>query len=195
MQESIRLAAADPPLRILEIGPGRGEFLFHLAKLYPHAELTAVEMKKRRFLNLVKRAQAQNQNERTGGLTLFCGDARDILPTSIPPQSQDEIHIQFPDPWPKRRHGKHRLMNPDSLAAFAAALKPGGSLYFATDVEWYAQDVAKLFKKSPHFIAHGDEAIQTTPTPLFASYFAEKWRKLGRAFYYQAYKRTDCVFA
>lgn len=168
--------------KILEIGPGRGDFLWHLCTNYPAHQVIAIETKRRRFMKLSLNAAKRDITN----LLLLCGDAREVVPKFIQPQRLDAIHIQFPDPWPKKRHAKHRLMQASSVALFYDVLKPKGELHFTTDVEWYAHDVADLFR------AHGQwtsqftpDPVQTTPLPQFNSYFATKWQKLGRTFYYQ----------
>lgn len=172
---------------IFEIGPGYGEFLFHLAEENPDAKVIGVEAKKRRFFKLVTRARAQE----TPNLTLLCAEAEEVLEHLVEEGGLSEIHIQFPDPWPKRRHAKNRLMCEESLALFSKTLALGGRLFFTTDVNWYALDVAALFAKNLNFTpADPPSPIKTTPLPQFATYFSEKWRKEGRTFYYLEYQRV-----
>ena len=97
---------------IVEVGPGRGDFLFHLAENNPEAQVYGIELKTLRFYKLVERRDARGLSN----ITLLKGDARIGLPEMFGSDHVDELHIQFPDPWPKRRHEDCRLVN-DAFAA------------------------------------------------------------------------------
>ena len=177
--------------QILEIGPGRGDFLWQLCATRPHHQIIAIETKRRRFEKL----WANSQKREITTILLFCGDAREVVSEAIAPTSLDEIHIQFPDPWPKKRHAKHRLMQTTSLDCFLSKLKAGGELHFTTDVAWYAQDVAALFAaRTDCESLFSPTPVQTTPVAQFNSFFADKWQKEGRTFYYQIWKKRESKF-
>ena len=80
---------------------------------------------------------------------LHGGDAREVL-GQLPDASLSRIFILFPDPWPKARHHKRRLIQPDTVAGLARVLKPGGALRFATDWADYANTALETFLASPH---------------------------------------------
>lgn len=120
---------------ILEIGPGRGDFLFALAAACRDRQIAAVEMGGKRYYKLVRQVEAR-------GLTnvlLINGDARLVVPQCVPRMSLSAVYVWFPDPWPKRRHAFHRLLTQDFLDCLAACLKPGGVLTVRTDVRAYAE--------------------------------------------------------
>lgn len=168
---------------IIEIGPGRGDFLFHLAQNNPGRTVVGIEIKHRRFQKLVERV------ERLGlkNICLVLADARAALPAIFKKNHAHEIHILFPDPWPKRRHKKNRLLCADFLIQCADVLKKNSHLYFTTDFEEYAKDVSKEILSVKQFKSCYDPAIKNHSDESFETYFAKKWKILGRNFYYQKY--------
>jgi tRNA (guanine-N7-)-methyltransferase len=116
----------DRPVEI-EIGPGRGDVLATFAAAYPGVNFFGIEAQPW----YAERAQA-----RAGlpNVRVVAGDARCIVEHLVPPRSVQAFHVYFPDPWPKRRHGRRRLFSPRFAAALARALQPGGVAYVATDL-------------------------------------------------------------
>ena len=101
------------------------------------------------FLNGVASALRHIDERGLTNVRLHQGDAREVL-QQLPDASLTRIFILFPDPWPKARHHKRRLVQPDTVAEFARVLRPGGSLRFATDVADYANRALETFLGSPH---------------------------------------------
>lgn len=167
-------------LRIVEIGPGRGDFLFHLAHTQPDAHVIGIEIKHTRFVKLLRRRGTFTN------LTLLCGDARLVLPMLAAAQPVDTLYINFPDPWPKRKHQHHRLMQPAFVTTCLAALAPGGQISFTTDSREYAQAVATLFARTPAQNLY-PQPIVTEHADAYPTYFAQKWHAMGRTIYYQCY--------
>jgi tRNA (guanine-N7-)-methyltransferase len=77
-------------------------------------------------------------------LALLRGDAVALLRERVPPGSLDAVRIYFPDPWPKRKHRKRRLVQPDVVALIASRLRPGGTLHLATDWDDYATQMRSV---------------------------------------------------
>jgi tRNA (guanine-N7-)-methyltransferase len=117
----------------LEIGFGGGEHLATQAERRPDALMIGVEP----FLNGVASALRHIDERGLENVRIVQGDARDIV-GRLPDSSLDRVVILFPDPWPKTRHHKRRLMQPDFIADLARATRPGGRLGFATDWRDYA---------------------------------------------------------
>jgi len=119
----------------LEIGFGGGEHLAAQAARRPDVLMIGAEP----FLNGVASALRHIDEQGLGNVRLHDGDARDLL-ARLPAASLDRIFVLFPDPWPKARHHKRRLIQADIAAEFARLLKPGGRLRFASDwadyVDW-----------------------------------------------------------
>lgn len=122
---------------VLEIGSGMGETTAQLAAAQPAANYLAVEVYKPGLAQLLLRAQGLGLTN----LRLLRGDAIVLFRDHIRPGSLSEVRIFFPDPWPKKRHHKRRLVQPDSVRLFASRLSDGGVLHLATDWEHYAEQM------------------------------------------------------
>ena len=172
---------------IVEVGPGRGDFLFHLARTNPQAKVVGIEIKRKRTDKLIRRI------ERFGftNICLIQDDARQALPRFFPDGTVDEIHFNFPDPWPKNRHAKKRAVNQAFLEECARVLKPGGTISIATDHEPYASDIAQSASRVAGLISCYPEVIEVNTPQAFPTFFALKWRDQGRRITYQKYKRAD----
>ena len=118
----------------LEIGFGGGEHLIGQAALHPDVGILAAEP----FLDGVAKALAGLEERKLTNIRMRRGDAR-LLVDQLAPASIARVFILFPDPWPKARHRKRRIVLPDFLAELARILQPGGSFRFATDWADYAE--------------------------------------------------------
>lgn len=118
----------------LEIGFGGGEHLTGQAEIHPHVGFLAAEP----FLDGVAKALTGIQERGLANIRMRRGDAR-LLVDQLVANSVDRVFILFPDPWPKTRHRKRRLIQPDFVGALARIVKPGGQLRFATDWADYAE--------------------------------------------------------
>ncbi|HTO97497.1 MAG TPA: tRNA (guanosine(46)-N7)-methyltransferase TrmB [Myxococcales bacterium] len=120
----------------LEVGPGRGAFALDHAARHPEIDLVAIESR-RSDCELI-RARAARRGLRN--LMILQGDAKLLLARLFPPGSLSAVHVQFPDPWWKRRHHKRRMVDADFAVQMRRLLAPGGSVDFRTDVEAYARE-------------------------------------------------------
>lgn len=171
---------------IVEIGPGRGDFLFHLARENSQALVCGIELMHERFEKLISRRDRQELEN----IWLLHGDARRVLP-EVFSTGVHEIHIHFSDPWPKRKHHKHRLMQPPFIAACAKSLLPGGHLYFTTDWADYSEWTAKRMATVSDLQSVYDPVIQINRDDIFPSYFCQKWIAQGRVIQSQKYLRLS----
>ncbi|MEJ0058579.1 MAG: tRNA (guanosine(46)-N7)-methyltransferase TrmB [Terricaulis sp.] len=130
----------------LEIGFGGGEHLVAQAAAHPDHRFIGVEP----FLNGVGSCLRHIEEAGAQNVRLHHGDARDVI-ARLPDASLDRIYILFPDPWPKVRHWKRRLIQRDFIAELARVLKPGGDVRFATDWAHYAAWTLELFTHAPSF--------------------------------------------
>jgi tRNA (guanine-N7-)-methyltransferase len=131
---------------ILEIGFGGGEHLVAQAQAQPHAHFIGVEP----FLNGVASCLRHIEEGGVTNVRLHMGDAREVI-ARLPDASLDLVAILFPDPWPKARHWKRRLIQHEFLDALARVLKPGGEVRFATDWAHYAAWTLELFTRDQRF--------------------------------------------
>jgi tRNA (guanine-N7-)-methyltransferase len=130
---------------VLEIGCGSGVSTLAMAQQEPHLDFIAVEVYKRglaQLLSAIDRAGVSN-------IRLIRGDGVDVLEHLLGPESLIGVRVFFPDPWPKARHHKRRLLQPATVALIADRLKPGGVLHVATDHAGYAEFIAETGDAEP----------------------------------------------
>lgn len=132
---------------VLEIGFGGGEHLVTQAAAHPDTRFIGVEP----FLNGVASCLRHIEESGVTNVCLHHGDARDVL-ARLPAASLDLVYILFPDPWPKKRHWKRRLIQPSFIAELARVLKAGAEVRFVTDWANYAAWTLELFTRDPHFV-------------------------------------------
>lgn len=132
---------------VLEIGFGGGEHLAAQAAARPELRFIGVEP----FLNGVASCLRHIEESGVQNVRLHLGDARDVM-VRLPDASLDLCYILFPDPWPKLRHHKRRLIQPALLDELARVLKPGAEVRFATDWANYAEHALVFFTRDPRFV-------------------------------------------
>lgn len=123
---------------ILEIGSGTGTSTVAMAQTEPEIDVIAVEVYKR---GLAQMLSAIDREDITN-IRLIRGDGLDVLEHLLGPDSLTGVRVFFPDPWPKARHHKRRLLQPATIALIADRLRPGGVLHAATDDAGYAEQIA-----------------------------------------------------
>lgn len=132
-------------LVVLEIGCGTGTSTAAMAEEEPHVNVVAVEVYRKglaQLLGAVDREQITN-------IRLIRGDGLDVLEHMFGPESLTGVRVFFPDPWPKSRHHKRRLLQPGTVALIADRLERGGILHVATDHEGYAEQIAEVGDAEP----------------------------------------------
>lgn len=134
-----RLFGRSAPLT-LEIGFGNGEHLFERAVASPERDFLGIEVHRPGVGHLLL---AAGKAELTN-LRVIAHDAVDVLQHQIPPASLDEVQLLFPDPWPKARHHKRRLVQPEFASLVATRLGAGGRFHLATDWEPYAEEMLEV---------------------------------------------------
>jgi tRNA (guanine-N7-)-methyltransferase len=130
---------------VLEIGSGMGETTASIAKERPDTDFIAVEVHAPGVGSLLKLVD----KEQLGNLRVIRHDAIEVLEHMIPDASLAGIHLFFPDPWPKKRHHKRRLVQPAFAALAARKLAPGAYLHAATDWEDYAAQIGEVLSGAP----------------------------------------------
>ncbi|MFI2337987.1 tRNA (guanosine(46)-N7)-methyltransferase TrmB [Nocardia rhamnosiphila] len=133
---------------VIEIGCGTGTATAAMALAEPHLNLIGIEVYQPGLAQLVQRVE----REEIGNIRLLRGDAVDVLENMIAPGSLTGVRVFFPDPWPKARHHKRRLLQPATLALVADRLRPGGILHVATDHAGYAEHIAEVGATEPLLI-------------------------------------------
>ena len=133
--------------RILEIGFGMGEATAILAKEFPETAFLAVEVHRPGVGKLCARLEENGSKN----VRILQSDVFDVINVQLADSSLDGVHIFFPDPWPKKRHVKRRLITPEFLNLIYPKIKPGGFMHVATDWVPYAEFVMKSFAQVPSF--------------------------------------------
>tara|TARA_Y100001970_G_C14247977_1_gene869664 strand:- start:3738 stop:4334 length:597 start_codon:yes stop_codon:yes gene_type:complete len=128
----------------LDIGCGDGEFVTELAEKYPKKYFVGIEIKYGRIIKCLKKAKL-NKNH---NLRYMLADASIMLNQIIPPNSINKIFINNPDPWPKEKHEKNRILNSMFFTVLHKALKRRGFLYIKTDDRGYKSFIEKQISKS-----------------------------------------------
>jgi tRNA (guanine-N(7)-)-methyltransferase len=172
---------------ILEIGFGYGQFLLHLARTNPDAHVIGVEISNRCL------STVEGKIERFGlaNVRVIRSTAETALHHLFEPESLTQIHINFPDPWFKTRHGHRRLMQRDTLDAIVSRLAPGGLLYLATDIIEYAEMSHALLTDTPGLANRLPTPWTESPLPeRVVTKYESKARHEGRACYYFTYCRN-----
>ena len=142
--DPVALFGREAPL-VFEIGFGMGETTVAMASADPSRDIIAVDVHTPGAGSLLRALDAQSlTNVRVG-----VGDALEVLRGMVPYDSLDEIRIFFPDPWPKTKHFKRRLVTADFAALAVSRLKPGGVLHVATDWGPYAEQVLDVVAAEP----------------------------------------------
>lgn len=181
-----RLFGQDCPLHF-EIGFGAGEHLAYRADLLPDHGFVGCEP----FLNGVVGALGAVRDGALTNVRLHMGDALEVL-DRVPDGALSFLYLLHPDPWPKARHAKRRMMNDGPVRMFAAKLKPGGELRFGTDHPVYLRHALMVMRR------HGDlfewlcdtpADFQRRPGGSIETRYEAKARRLGHEVWYFRYRR------
>ena len=148
---------------VLEIGFGMGEATALIARDFPNTGFLAVEVHKPGIGKLMARVEELALSN----IRIIEGDAHPIITTMIPDKSVDGVHLFFPDPWPKKRHNKRRIVNAEFLALIHPKIKDGGFFHIATDWVPYAEYIEEVFAASPLFTGGVVERPEWRPVTRF----------------------------
>jgi tRNA (guanine-N7-)-methyltransferase len=173
--------------RMLEIGFGAGEALLAFSQAHPELDCIGVEVHKPGVGHLLLEAN----NAGLTNLRIICHDAVDVLQQQLAPGSIQLIHVFFPDPWPKKRHHKRRLIQPPLVELLARVLAIGGTLRLATDWEPYAMHMREVIDASPSFRNDSTDSgfvSRTDERPL--TRFERRGQRLGHGVWDLSYRRV-----
>lgn len=170
--------------KILEIGFGMGETTAAIAAVQPENDYLGVEVHAPGVGALLKRIDA-------GGITnirIIRHDAVAVLENMIPPGSLAGAHVFFPDPWPKKKHNKRRLVQPPFIALLASRIAPGGHLHLATDWEQYAEQMLAVLSAEP-LIGNTAQSYADRPQSRPLTKFENRGLKLGHGVWDLVFRR------
>lgn len=171
----------------LEIGCGIGDFMQELAASQPQTNFLAIDIYNQGCLKTCRRAdEAGLDNVRVMRI-----EARHLIARYLDPAALSAIYINCPDPWPKKRHRERRLMNADFLAMLRFALRPGGDLFFVTDVQDYAEQVPPLATRDSGFTNLTATGYTTELPPGYpVSKYMRRFLQQGQPVHYVQLRRT-----
>ena len=170
---------------IVEIGFGMGETTARIAAAHPEVDYLAIEVHTPGVGSLLRQLHQQGcENVR-----VIQHDAVEVLREMLPPASVAGVHIFFPDPWPKKRHHKRRLVQPEFAALVATRLAPGGYVHVATDWEDYAVQVLAVLQDTPG-LANTSEGFAPRPEWRPETKFERRGLELGHGVWDVVFKRA-----
>ena len=174
----------------IEYCSGNGTWILEKAKVHPEWNWVAVEKRFARVKQIYSKRQVYGLNN----LFIVCGEALNFTRQYVDKESFEGAYINFPDPWPKGRHAKHRLFQAHFILELARVLKRDARLTVVTDHSDYASNIAsqmlchsewKSVFPSPYYITEWEGEYGT-------SFFAALWQKLGRTIHYLQYRKASC---
>lgn len=173
----------------LEYCSGNGQWIFDKAKKDPNNVWIAVE----RRMDRAKLIYAKMIRHNISNLFLVLGDAQPFTKYYVDKDSIDQIFINFPDPWPKKKHAKNRLMKKEFIQDMAHILKDSGRLTFVTDDKPYLEETTELLLKDVSWIPAFEKPYYINELEEFgSSFFSTLFTQKGEAIHYlQFIKRYD----
>jgi len=172
--------------RVLEIGFGMGDTTAEIAAAHPGSDYLGVEVHTPGVGSLLNRIAALG----LANVRVIQHDAVEVLERMIAPGALDGVHVFFPDPWPKKRHHKRRLLQPPLVALLASRMKPGGYFHVATDWEDYASQILEVLSAEP-LLANTVNGFAPRPAYRPLTKFENRGLKLGHRVWDVIFRRGD----
>jgi len=170
----------------LEIGFGVGNFIIEMGIREPYENFIGIDFYHKGIRKVITRiAKYEICNAR-----IVYGDAREKIPFLFSSEQLNRVYINFPDPWPKKRHHKRRLIKPPFIKILAEKLKKGGEIHIATDHEAYAMEILEFFEKEEALKNKngiGTFLFQKEGTPK--SKYEKKFINAGERIFYLEFKK------
>ncbi len=173
-----------PAPRIVEIGFGMGETSAAIAAAHPENDYLGIEVHTPGVGSLCKLVAEMN----LGNLRIVQHDAVEVLRDMLAPASLAGVHLFFPDPWPKKRHHKRRLLQPAFLSLLASRLQPGGTIHCATDWQEYAEQMLAVLSAEP-LLANTAAAYAPRPDYRPQTKFEQRGLRLGHGVWDLVFRR------
>ncbi|MFZ5592755.1 MAG: tRNA (guanosine(46)-N7)-methyltransferase TrmB [Pseudomonadota bacterium] len=176
--------------RHLEIGFGMGDALCAMAQAHPEHDYLGIEVHRPGVGSLMQKAHALGLSN----VRVISADAVEVLEQMIPDAVLDAAYLFFPDPWPKRRHHKRRILTPVFAALIGRKLKPGGRFHMATDWKDYARQMMEVMSAAPGF-ANAVGPGQFSPRPEYRplTKFERRGQRLGHGIWDLVFVREGLI--
>lgn len=175
----------DRPISI-EFCSGNGDWIIEKAKKSPDSLWVAVEMQFER----VRKIWSKMRNQGVENLLIVCGEALTFAKYYLNEHSVDEIYVNFPDPWPKDRHAKHRLIQKPFADELSRIVKERGKATYATDDAPYSRQMIQVMLDHPKWKSSLNKPYYEKNWQDYGeSWFKNLWKEKGRDFYYMVFNR------
>ncbi len=172
---------------VLEIGFGRADLILELAQAHPERRFLGVEVSRKRVEKSARRVAKRGLRN----VKLVHAPAEYLLERVLPEASIAECWINCPDPWPKKRHHRRRLVTREFALGMARAMEPGGVLHISTDHRGYAEWIHEVMSKAPGFQnLHAPAAMSTRRPARPETAYEAEWIAEGRNIAYFDYVRA-----
>ncbi|MEO5694437.1 MAG: tRNA (guanosine(46)-N7)-methyltransferase TrmB [Usitatibacter sp.] len=169
---------------VVEIGSGMGETTARIARENPGTDYLAVEVHAPGVGALLKQVEENGSTN----VRVAQHDAVEVMREMIPPASLAGMHVFFPDPWPKKRHHKRRLLHPDFVALATSRIAPGGYFHVATDWQEYAEEVLAVMQQTAS-LTNAADGFAPRPQTRPETKFERRGLKLGHGVWDLVFKR------
>jgi len=172
----------------LEIGFGMGDALLEMAATHPERDYLGIDVHRPGIGHVL----LQIEKQQLSNVRIICADAVEVLQQRLPSHSLATVYLFFPDPWPKKRHQKRRLIQPAFIELLAKFLKIDGYVYLATDWADYAQQMLQVLEMNPHFVnCAGSGCFAPRPADRPLTKFEQRGQRLGHEVWDLCYQRQN----
>lgn len=187
--ESEEIFGNSNPVNV-EYCSGNGQWIIDKAKQHPEQNWVAVEIR----FDRVRKIWSKLMNEELKNLLIVCGEAKLSTHHYLPTDSVHAAFVNFPDPWPKDRHAKHRLIQKEFVQEVQRILKPESTFTLVTDDAPYSEQMMEEIAKVEGFGSiYGEQGFVTERSDYGTSYFEELWRSKGETIRYHEYKKEAAL--
>jgi tRNA (guanine-N7-)-methyltransferase len=174
----------------VEYCSGNGAWIASKAVANPNLNWIAVEQKFERS----RKIWSKIKNLKLSNLVVICGEAFKATKHYFQPTSVQEIYINFPDPWPKNRHAKHRIIQKSFVDEVWRILNPDGKMTIVTDDVDYSSEIIKVLNNHSQLISSFPDPFFTHELPDYGtSYFEDLWRQQGKTILYHQFLKKKVV--
>lgn len=171
----------------LEFCSGNGAWIAEKARSSPNFNWVAIE---RKFVR-VRKIWSKIKNLNLKNLLAVCSEGYTLSEKYLPSESVQKVFINFPDPWPKTRHGKHRIIQAPFIKEMSRILQLNGELTIVTDDEDYSKSIIKILREFPTFQSLCGEDYCVEEYPQYGtSYFEDLWRGQGKKIRYHLFRKV-----
>lgn len=172
----------------IEYCSGNGTWIAEKAQANPERHWVAVE---RKFVR-TRKIWSKIKNSNLSNLLAVCGEGHSLTQDYLPAASVDEVYINFPDPWPKTRHAKHRLIQLPFMREILRILQPGGVVTMVTDDAGHSNWIIQIMQQLSGFESLFAKPYYVEDYPGYGtSFFEELWREKGKSIRYHVYRKIE----